>query len=144
MSFERQQRTHTTNSPTPVVQRGSRNQQWQFSWNACFISFLCCFFLTRHRKNREAASELLMRLKDNRDLQKFLQDCQEVNHGLSLLLLKAASCRKAFSLHILWGLECSVIQQYLVWSKHKKPLTIPLQKRMFVFPFLMNKISFVM
>ncbi|KAK2092495.1 Spectrin beta chain, non-erythrocytic 1, partial [Saguinus oedipus] len=30
-----------------------------------------------HRKNRETASELLMRLKDNRDLQKFLQDCQE-------------------------------------------------------------------
>lgn len=34
-----------------------------------------CF---RHRKNREAAVELLMRLKDNRDLQRFLQDCQEV------------------------------------------------------------------
>lgn len=34
-----------------------------------------CF---RHKKNREAAVELLMRLKDNRDLQKFLQDCQEV------------------------------------------------------------------
>lgn len=34
--------------------------------------------LCRHKKNREAAVELLMRLKDNRDLQKFLQDCQEV------------------------------------------------------------------
>lgn len=32
----------------------------------------------RHKKNRDAAVELLMRLKDNRDLQKFLQDCQEV------------------------------------------------------------------
>lgn len=34
----------------------------------------------RHKKNRAAASDLLMRLKDNRDLQKFLQDCQEVNY----------------------------------------------------------------
>ncbi len=34
--------------------------------------------LYRHKKNRAAASELLTRLKDNRDLQKFLQDCQEV------------------------------------------------------------------
>lgn len=40
------------------------------------VIFYYCF--NRHRKNREAASELLMRLKDNRDLQKFLQDCQEV------------------------------------------------------------------
>lgn len=36
---------------------------------------LLCF---RQRRNREAAVELLMRLKDNRDLQRFLQDCQEV------------------------------------------------------------------
>lgn len=34
---------------------------------------------SRHKKNREAAVELLMRLKDNRDLQKFLQECQEVS-----------------------------------------------------------------
>lgn len=40
------------------------------------ILFLSC----RHKKNRAAASELLARLKDNRDLQKFLQDCQEVKH----------------------------------------------------------------
>lgn len=57
--------------------------------------FSAVIFLTRHRKNREAASELLMRLKDNRDLQKFLQDCQEVNYILSLLSLKAASYRQA-------------------------------------------------
>lgn len=61
--------------------------------------FSAVIFLTRHRKNREAASELLMRLKDNRDLQKFLQDCQEVNYILSLLSLKAASYRKASSPH---------------------------------------------
>lgn len=52
------------------------------------ISRLLLFFLARHRKNREAASELLMRLKDNRDLQKFLQDCQEVNYLLSVVSLK--------------------------------------------------------
>lgn len=38
------------------------------------------FWFFRHKKNREAAVELLMKLKDNRDLQKFLQDCQEVGH----------------------------------------------------------------
>lgn len=37
---------------------------------------LLCF---RQRRNRESAVELLMKLKDNRDLQKFLQDCQEVS-----------------------------------------------------------------
>lgn len=36
---------------------------------------LCIY---RHKKNRQAASELLTKLKDNRDLQRFLQDCQEV------------------------------------------------------------------
>lgn len=65
------------------------------------IFFSALIFLTRHRKNREAASELLMRLKDNRDLQKFLQDCQEVNYVLSLISLKDASCRRAFLPHIL-------------------------------------------
>lgn len=37
----------------------------------------------RHKKNREAAVELLMKLKDNRDLQKFLQDCQEVSDSFT-------------------------------------------------------------
>lgn len=32
----------------------------------------------RHQKNREAANELLSKLKDNRELQHFLQDGQEV------------------------------------------------------------------
>lgn len=38
------------------------------------------FFLIfcRHRKNKEAANELLSKLKDNRELQHFLQDGQEV------------------------------------------------------------------
>lgn len=58
-------------------------------------SRLLLFFLARHRKNREAASELLMRLKDNRDLQKFLQDCQEVNNLLSVVSPLATSCGKA-------------------------------------------------
>lgn len=57
--------------------------------------FSAVIFLARHRKNREAASELLMRLKDNRDLQKFLQDCQEVNYLLSVVSLLAVSYRRA-------------------------------------------------
>lgn len=59
----------------------------KFSISRCPTSSLLNWFYYhyyRHRKNREAASELLMRLKDNRDLQKFLQDCQEV--CLQLLL----------------------------------------------------------
>lgn len=38
------------------------------------------FFLifTRHLKNKKAANELLTKLKDNRELQHFLQDGQEV------------------------------------------------------------------
>ena len=40
----------------------------------------------RHKKNRAAASDLLSRLKDNRDLQKFLQDCQEVETLFKLYL----------------------------------------------------------
>lgn len=43
--------------------------------------FFLLFF--RHRKNKEAANELLTKLKDNRELQHFLQDGQEV-HDFSL------------------------------------------------------------
>lgn len=32
----------------------------------------------RHHKNKQAANELLTKLKDNRELQHFLQDGQEV------------------------------------------------------------------
>ena len=32
----------------------------------------------RHQKNKESSSELLAKLKDNRELQHFLQDGQEV------------------------------------------------------------------
>lgn len=32
----------------------------------------------RHRKNQEAVQQLLGRLRDNREQQHFLQDCQEV------------------------------------------------------------------
>lgn len=39
---------------------------------------MVCFY--RHKKNREAARELLTKLKDNQDLQRFLQDCQEVSY----------------------------------------------------------------
>lgn len=37
----------------------------------------CC----RHQKNRDTAQELLGRLRDNWELQRFLQDGQEVSAG---------------------------------------------------------------
>lgn len=48
------------------------------------------FSICRHKKTRAAAVELLERLKDNRDLQKFLQDCQEVKASRMV----DYSCRK--------------------------------------------------
>ncbi|XP_039594856.1 spectrin beta chain, non-erythrocytic 1 isoform X2 [Polypterus senegalus] len=58
----------------------------------------------RHRKNREAASELLMKLKDNRDLQKFLQDCQELSLWINEKMLTAQdmSYDEARNLHSKW------------------------------------------
>ncbi|XP_015276703.1 PREDICTED: spectrin beta chain, non-erythrocytic 1 isoform X2 [Gekko japonicus] len=58
----------------------------------------------RHKKNREAASELLMRLKDNRDLQKFLQDCQELSLWVNEKMLTAQdmSYDEARNLHSKW------------------------------------------
>nr|XP_001497079.2 spectrin beta chain, non-erythrocytic 1 isoform X1 [Equus caballus]XP_023474870.1 spectrin beta chain, non-erythrocytic 1 isoform X1 [Equus caballus] len=58
----------------------------------------------RHRRNREAASELLMRLKDNRDLQKFLQDCQELSLWINEKMLTAQdmSYDEARNLHSKW------------------------------------------
>lgn len=85
-------RRHTPRSySTRVSWRSDRNGQILHEIPISRVFSLLLFFLSRHRKNREAASELLMRLKDNRDLQKFLQDCQEVNDGLSLLSLDAVS-----------------------------------------------------
>lgn len=55
-----------------------------------------CYHYNRHRKNREAASELLMRLKDNRDLQKFLQDCQEVCLPLTSPFLVSSKSQPTF------------------------------------------------
>ncbi|XP_048842774.1 spectrin beta chain, non-erythrocytic 1-like isoform X2 [Brienomyrus brachyistius] len=58
----------------------------------------------RHRKNRQAASELLTRLKDNRDLQKFLQDCQELSLWINEKMLTAQdmSYDEARNLHSKW------------------------------------------
>ncbi|XP_030011426.1 spectrin beta chain, non-erythrocytic 1 isoform X2 [Sphaeramia orbicularis] len=58
----------------------------------------------RHKKNREAASELLARLKDNRDLQKFLQDCQELSLWINEKMLTAQdmSYDEARNLHSKW------------------------------------------
>ncbi|TNM85628.1 hypothetical protein fugu_007899 [Takifugu bimaculatus] len=58
----------------------------------------------RQRRNREAAVELLMRLKDNRDLQKFLQDCQELSLWINEKMLSAQdmSYDEARNLHSKW------------------------------------------
>nr|XP_020664161.1 spectrin beta chain, non-erythrocytic 1 isoform X2 [Pogona vitticeps] len=58
----------------------------------------------RHKKNREVASELLMRLKDNRDLQKLLQDCQELSLWINEKMLTAQdmSYDEARNLHSKW------------------------------------------
>uniref|UniRef100_A0A3Q3FUC8 Spectrin beta chain n=1 Tax=Labrus bergylta TaxID=56723 RepID=A0A3Q3FUC8_9LABR len=58
----------------------------------------------RHKKNREAAVELLMRLKDNRDLQKFLQDCQELSLWINEKMLTAQDMTydEARNLHSKW------------------------------------------
>ncbi|XP_075902338.1 spectrin beta chain, non-erythrocytic 1-like isoform X1 [Nelusetta ayraudi] len=58
----------------------------------------------RHKKNRAAASELLARLKDNRDLQKFLQDCQELSLWINEKMLTAQdmSYDEARNLHSKW------------------------------------------
>ncbi|XP_026077457.1 spectrin beta chain, non-erythrocytic 1 isoform X2 [Carassius auratus] len=58
----------------------------------------------RHKKNRESAVELLMRLKDNRDLQKFLQDCQELSLWINEKMLTAQdmSYDEARNLHSKW------------------------------------------
>uniref|UniRef100_A0A4W3GVK6 Spectrin beta chain n=1 Tax=Callorhinchus milii TaxID=7868 RepID=A0A4W3GVK6_CALMI len=63
-----------------------------------------CITRDGHRKNRDAASELLMRLKDNRDLQKFLQDCQELSLWISEKMLTAQdmSYDEARNLHSKW------------------------------------------
>ncbi|KAB5518444.1 hypothetical protein PHYPO_G00165970 [Pangasianodon hypophthalmus] len=58
----------------------------------------------RHKKNRKAASELLTKLKDNRDLQRFLQDCQELSLWISEKMLTAQdmSYDEARNLHSKW------------------------------------------
>ncbi|KAK5602793.1 Spectrin beta chain, non-erythrocytic 1, partial [Crenichthys baileyi] len=58
----------------------------------------------RHKKNRQAAKDLLMRLKDNRDLQKFLQDCQELSLWINEKMLTAQDMTYdgARNLHSKW------------------------------------------
>uniref|UniRef100_A0A8C7LFV4 Spectrin beta chain n=1 Tax=Oncorhynchus kisutch TaxID=8019 RepID=A0A8C7LFV4_ONCKI len=58
----------------------------------------------RHKKNRMMASELLCKLKDNRDLQKFLQDCQELSLWINEKMLTAQdmSYDEARNLHSKW------------------------------------------
>ncbi|XP_061600718.1 LOW QUALITY PROTEIN: spectrin beta chain, non-erythrocytic 1-like [Cololabis saira] len=58
----------------------------------------------RHKKNRQAANDLLTRLKDNRDLQKFLQDCQELSLWINEKMLTAQdmSYDEARNLHSKW------------------------------------------
>ncbi|KAM4599411.1 spectrin beta chain, non-erythrocytic 1 isoform 3-T3 [Fundulus diaphanus] len=58
----------------------------------------------RHKKNRQAAKDLLTRLKDNRDLQKFLQDCQELSLWINEKMLTAQDMTydEARNLHSKW------------------------------------------
>ncbi|KAM4771567.1 spectrin beta chain, non-erythrocytic 1 isoform 1-T1 [Rhinophrynus dorsalis] len=58
----------------------------------------------RHKRNREAANDLLMRLKDNREMQKFLQDCQELSLWINEKMLTARdmSYDEARNLHSKW------------------------------------------
>ncbi|XP_026883997.2 spectrin beta chain, non-erythrocytic 1 isoform X2 [Electrophorus electricus] len=58
----------------------------------------------RHKKNRGTANELLTKLKDNRDLQRFLQDCQELSLWISEKMLTAQdmSYDEARNLHSKW------------------------------------------
>ncbi|KAG8443698.1 hypothetical protein GDO86_009029 [Hymenochirus boettgeri] len=58
----------------------------------------------RHKRNRKAANDLLMRLKDNREMQKFLQDCQELSLWINEKMLTARdmSYDEARNLHSKW------------------------------------------
>lgn len=58
----------------------------------------------RHKKNRMTAAEVLTRLKDNRDLQHFLQDCQELTLWINEKMLTAqdVSYDEARNLHSKW------------------------------------------
>lgn len=58
----------------------------------------------RHQKNRRAASDLLARLKDNWELQQFLQDCQELTLWINEKMLTAQdmSYDEARNLHSKW------------------------------------------
>ncbi|XP_067877956.1 spectrin beta chain, non-erythrocytic 1-like isoform X6 [Heterodontus francisci] len=58
----------------------------------------------RHRRNRKAASDLASRLKDNLELQKFLQDCQELTLWINEKMLTAQdmSYDEARNLHTKW------------------------------------------
>ncbi|CAJ0937493.1 unnamed protein product [Ranitomeya imitator] len=59
---------------------------------------------SRHKRNREAANDLLTRLKDNREMQKFLQDCQELSLWINEKMLTARdmSYDEARNLHSKW------------------------------------------
>ncbi|XP_064407877.1 spectrin beta chain, non-erythrocytic 1 isoform X2 [Latimeria chalumnae] len=58
----------------------------------------------RHKRNRKAASELLDKLRDNRELQHFHQDCQELTLWINEKMLTAQdmSYDEARNLHSKW------------------------------------------
>ncbi|XP_048215584.1 spectrin beta chain, non-erythrocytic 2 isoform X2 [Perognathus longimembris pacificus] len=59
---------------------------------------------SRHRKNQEAAQQLLGRLRDNREQQHFLQDCHELKLWIDEKMLTAqdVSYDEARNLHTKW------------------------------------------
>lgn len=59
----------------PEPQRGSSATRGPQARHYCDYAF---GFLSRHRKNNEKAEEASVLLRDNLELQNFLQNCQEV------------------------------------------------------------------
>ena len=55
-----------------------KESRFFFSFLNRYLKLIFSLMFSRHFKNKEAANELLTKLKDNRELQHFLQDGQEV------------------------------------------------------------------
>ncbi|KAG7464539.1 hypothetical protein MATL_G00166650 [Megalops atlanticus] len=86
-----------------VVEAGRRLVE-EHNANADKIQEKADSILERHQKNKQAANELLAKLKDNRELQHFLQDGQELSLWINEKMLTAQdmSYDEARNLHSKW------------------------------------------